>query len=315
MLSHRPFDLRRHPMASRVCNICTSPRTLEEAPEVASVRCNVREFQGETFTVWRCANCRALHSLEDIDYGRYYGRYPIQQQELDFFTRRLFASRLRELVRGGLRRTHSLLDYGCGNGAFVLYLRERGYARAEGYDPYSRRFAAPAVLQRQFDFVVSQDVIEHAPEPLRLLDELIALVQPARGVLAIGTPDAARLRLGDPMEAVGRLHQPYHRHLFAADELARQLGARGLRVTRTVRRWYVDTWFPFLNSTFFFRYVAAAGGMMDAVFEPIRPGVIARSPMLMFYGLLGRAFQPGKDVLLFAARSDAQASDRGTARS
>jgi 2-polyprenyl-3-methyl-5-hydroxy-6-metoxy-1,4-benzoquinol methylase len=286
-------------MASRVCNICSSPRTLEESPEVATVRCNVRDFADEAYTVWRCANCGALHSLEDIDYSRFYRNYPIQRQKLDFFTRRLFASRLRELVKGGLRAEHSVLDYGCGNGAFVMYLRQRGYARAQGYDPYSTHFADPAVLERQFDVVVSQDVIEHAPDPLGFLDEIVALVH-ERGMLAIGTPDAARLRLSDPLDAIGRLHQPYHRHFFTRRELARHLEARGFRVTRTVQRWYVDTWFPFLNSNFLFRYVAAAGGAMDVMLDPLRPLVLIRAPSLIFHGLFGRLRQPGKDILMFA---------------
>jgi 2-polyprenyl-3-methyl-5-hydroxy-6-metoxy-1,4-benzoquinol methylase len=286
-------------MASRVCNICSSPRTLEESPEVATVRCNVRDFADEAFTVWRCANCGALHSLEDIDYSRFYANYPIQRQKLDFYTRRLFASRLRELVKGGFRPEHSVLDYGCGNGAFVMYLRQLGYARAQGYDPYSSHFADPAVLERQFDAVVSQDVVEHAPDPLRFLDEIVALVH-ERGMLAIGTPDAERLSLADPLDAVGRLHQPYHRHFFSRRELTKQLEARGFRVTRTVQRWYVDTWFPFLNSNFLFRYVAVAGGVMDVMLEPLRPLVLVRAPSLVFHGLFGRLLQPGKDILMFA---------------
>lgn len=294
-------------MTNAVCNLCQSPGRLEESPEVASVRCNVREFAGETFTVWRCSHCGALHSLEDIDYGRFYQRYPVQRQKLDFFTRRLFASRLRELSRAGLAPRHSILDYGCGNGAFVTYLRRRGYVGAEGYDPYSQHYADKAVLDREFDFVVAQDVIEHAPDPLGLLDQLMARVQSVHGVLVIGTPDAARLRLADPLEAIGRLHQPYHRHLFTAKGLAEQLEARGFRITRAVHRWYVDTWFPFLNSSFFFRYTAAAGGVMDVGFEPIRPGVILRSPGLVFYGLFGRLFEPGKDIILFATPRDQKA--------
>lgn len=295
-------------MAADICNICDSPGRRATSPEVARVPCNVREFAGETYTVWRCANCGSLHCLEDIDYARFYRHYPVQRQVPDFFTRRLFASRLRQLVKGGLERRHSVLDHGCGNGAFVEYLRSRGYARAEGYDPYSSRYARREVLERRFDYVVSQDVIEHAPEPLAFLDELVARLKPRTGVLAVGTPDAARLRLSDPLEAVGRLHQPYHRHLLASAELVKQLEARGLRVTRRVQRWYVDTWFPFLNSSFFFRYLAAAGGYMDAGFEPIRPGLVLRSPGLLGYGLFGRLLQPGKDVLVFARRNPAAAS-------
>jgi hypothetical protein len=85
-----------------------------------------------------------------------------------------------------------------------------------------------------------------------------------------------------------------------------------------VRRWYVDTWFPFCNSSFLVRYWAATGGTIDASFEPFRIGLVLRSPTLLAHGLFGRASPPRKDVALFARRTapamtpvDAQKKGRG----
>jgi 2-polyprenyl-3-methyl-5-hydroxy-6-metoxy-1,4-benzoquinol methylase len=266
------------------------------------VRANVREFQREEFEIWRCNNCGSIHCLQAIDYERYYRDYPLRRQSLDFFTRLLLSARLRQLVHGGLKRPHSVLDYGCGNGTFVRYLRSRGYAGAEGYEPYSPEFSSRSVLSKRFDFVLSQDVIEHVPDPSSALDELLSLVRPNGGTVAIGTPDASQLNIRDPLDQAGRLHQPFHQHLLSSRQLKQLIQSRGFTVTRTVTRWYADTLFPFLNSNFLFRYVVANGGAIDAMFEPIRLDLVLGSPRLLFYGLFGGLMNPRKDVLVFASR-------------
>lgn len=287
-------------MECRQCNLCENPGLIDDASEVKRIRSNVRQFQNEEFTVWRCSNCGSLHCLEDIDYERYYQDYPLHMQKPDFFTLQLFSSRLRQLVRGGLEQKHSVLDYGCGNGGFVSFLREKGYSSAEGYDPYDESFSNCAVLGQKYDYVISQDVIEHAPDTLSFLDEMLTLVRSGGGIAVIGTPDAANISLHDPIDAVGQLHQPHHRHILAMAQLERLIEARGFRITRSLHRWYVDTWIPFLNSSFFFHYTAAAGGTVDSIFEPIRYPLIFSSPRLLLYGLFGRFMDPRKDSLIFA---------------
>ena len=262
------------------------------------IRSNVRRFHSEVFTVWRCRSCNSLHSLEEIDYDRYYEGYFIHRQRVDFFARRLFSSRLQLLKSVGLGFRHSILDYGCGNGGFVRFLRAQGYVVVDGYDPYSKEFADQSVLRGKYDWILAQDVIEHVAEPLGLLDELASLVRRPGGMLVIGTPDAEGLDLFDPIDAVGQLHQPFHRHIFSGSELTRQLQGRHFEIARSQRRSYVDTWIPFVNSTFLFNYMAAIDGTVDSGFDPIRFGLILRSPRLLVFGLLGRFLGTGKDISL-----------------
>jgi predicted nucleic-acid-binding Zn-ribbon protein len=65
------------------CIFCGTSTAELPAAEAAKVRCNVREFGAETFTVWRCAQCGSLHAREPIDYDRYYRDYPIHR--LNYF--------------------------------------------------------------------------------------------------------------------------------------------------------------------------------------------------------------------------------------
>lgn len=284
---------------NRQCNLCDAPGTYEGAKEVGRVRSNVRRFLDESFTVWRCTNCGSLHSLEDIDYAEYYRDYPMQAQPLDFVARRFFSQRLRQLQAAGVGKNSRILDYGCGNGTFVRFLRERGYDKAEGYDPYSTTFGDPKVLSDRFDVVTSQDVIEHVPDPRAYLEELRAMVKP-RGLLAIGTPDASKLRIDDPLDGVGRLHQPFHRHLLTRDVLASLMTQKNYSVVHEAGRFYVDTWFPFLNSSFLFRYMQSTGGAVEAGFEPIQFGRIMSTPSLLLHGLFGRVLAKAQDTLIIA---------------
>jgi len=281
-----------------ICNVCPGRGRLEEASEVAQVACNVREFHDRHFTVWRCRHCASLHCAEEIDHGQYYRRYPIQGQRADLPTRLLFASRRRQLERGGVRPSHAILDYGCGNGGFVEFLRDRGYAAVNGFDPYSERYADQCTLDRRYDVVMAQDAIEHVPDPGEFLDHVLGLGRTA----VIGTPDAAALDLDDAFDRVGRLHQPYHQHMLSLRALTAMIDARGFAVSRVEHRWYADTLYPFINSRFLFGYVNATGGVIDAAFEPWRADVVLRSARLLLQGLLGGCFNPRKDVVVFAKK-------------
>lgn len=287
-------------MEARTCNVCDIGGRFESSRDVARIASNVRRFRHEAFTVWRCPSCGSLHSLEAIDYARYYDGYFMQRQKMDFFARRLFSSRLGELARGGLSRHQTLLDYGCGNGNFVRFLQHRGYTAAKGYDPYSLEFSDPSVCAGRYDVVNSQDVIEHAPDPAGFLDQLAAMVRRPGGRLALGTPNAEHIDLRDPLDAVGQLHQPFHRHILTSARLVQLMEQRGFRVDRVVPRSYVETCWPFVNSSFLFNYMAAADGTVDSGFDPIRLRLILGSRKLLFYGLFGRLLSPKKDVFVMA---------------
>lgn len=285
---------------TQTCVACDTGARFESSRDVAKIRSNVRRFQHEEFTVWRCPDCGSLHSLEDIDYARYYDGYFIQRQKMDFYARRLFLSRLRQLTKSGISRDQKILDYGCGNGNFVHFLRGQGYQSAQGYDPFSTEFADVSVCAEYYDVVISQDVIEHAPEPWLFLSELSALVRRPGGKLAIGTPNAEHINLRDSVDTVGQLHQPYHRHILTSTRLVKLIERAGFRLDRIVDRSYVDTFWPFVNSTFLFNYMAAVDGTVDSGFDPIQLRLVLGSVKLVFYGLFGGLLAPRKDVFMIA---------------
>lgn len=286
-------------MPYTICEICAGA-CIEDSTDIAQVHSNVRRFRHEKFTVWRCPRCGALHTLEDIDYDKYYNNYFLQNQKPDFFTTRLFHSRLNQLRQGGLKKHHAILDYGCGNGAFVYFLRSQGYLSTHGYDPYSKLFCDHSICDTRFDFVTSQDVIEHTPDPSAFADTLSDLVKRPGGMLAIGTPDARNLLLTDPVDITGQLHQPFHRHILTSRELIRKIETLGFEIKTVLHHSYLDTWIPFINSRFLFNYMTAIDGTVDSGYDPIDYKKILTSPRLLLLGLFGRAFLTRKDILVIA---------------
>lgn len=280
----------------QTCCICAT--STEQAPcvDVARLRCNVREFSDQFFTMWRCAHCHSLHCLESIDFARYYANYPIRRQKYDYFARHIFQRRLQLLVDAGLRKGATLLDYGCGSGYFVRFARSKGI-RAEGYDPYSsEEFSDRSVLERRYDFVTSQDVIEHDEHPGVFLNTLRQYVRPG-GALAIGTPNADRVDLKDPLAPMDAIHVPYHRHLYSQRELELAMGAEGWQIIASRRDSYFDSRFPFVNSAFLVRFFRSRDGTMDSGFDPVGPMHFLRFPSLIFWGLLG-SWAPGSPVAM-----------------
>jgi len=283
----------------RVCELCTGKGQYSSAVEQARVPSHVRCFSHESFTVWRCPVCASLHSLEPINFERYYAEYPFRKHRLDFHTRVAYAKRLRLLRSQGLEFGDAILDYGCGQGLFVDFLRSAGYRRAAGYDPFSPRFADAAVLGEPYDFVVSYDVIEHVPDPREYLRTLVRLVAP-QGKLVLSTPNAAELPITDPNHFPVELSQPYHRHIFSERALLDFCREEGLFPEFRSHRFYFDTLVPTVNTRFMWTYIQKTGGMLDVAVEPPRWGFILRSPELLLWAFLGYVVRmPGNMMFTF----------------
>lgn len=276
------------------CNICGSPRAADV--ETARVRCNVRRFAAESFPVWRCKSCRSIHADVDVDLAHYYAGYPVHAASLNWMLRVTYANLLKRLQRAGLQPGHRVLDYGCGQGLLVQFLKEQGYAQTVGYDPFTEPFRDRAVLQERYDCIVSQDVIEHVDDPRAFLEELSRLALPG-AIVSIGTPDAAALDLADAEDFVHALHQPYHRHILSADALREAGARRGWTLSHYYSTMYNNTLVPTMNPRFALHYVRCHDDVFDLVSEPIRidsPRLF--SPVTLFFALFGYFFDRHTDV-------------------
>lgn len=269
------------------CKVCGHRSTAPGPAELGTVRGNTQRFLTQTFHLWKCPGCASIHNVDPVDLADIYRDYPLNRRRLDIFARGTFGNLLGRLQREGLQTGHSILDYGCGNGVFMQYLRERGFTDVTGYDPYVTGFAA--LPERQFDCVIANDVIEHVLDPRAMVAECTALTRPG-GLLYIGTADSEPVDMADLEPHLMRLHQPFHRVILTEAGLNRLALEPGLTLLRSYRRSYMDRLVPFSNYRFLDEFNRALGHNMDLAFDPDAGKVMMRHPALWFWAFFGYFF-------------------------
>ena len=295
-----------HPKTSKQrleCFICKHRSDPNNESAFATFSCNVRAFKDEKFKVWRCPVCKTIHCLDVVDLPHYYAKYPVAQAVLTLPLSISYRNIYRQLTRHGFSKTHLFLDYGCANGLFIQYLRQRGFTNCHGYDPYGSQegFGNPTTLQQgPFDYILLQDVIEHDEDPNALLSKLDSLLAPG-GYILLATPNATNIDLSQSnvSDFYNEVHVPYHLHLFTPEALE-SLGCRqGWKAVDYFDRPYHDTpWFA-VNTRAWNEYQRLGDGTLNVVYEPIKPWKALTSYKFWFYAIFGYwfSYQTGMAVM------------------
>jgi SAM-dependent methyltransferase len=196
-----------------------------------------------SFSVRRCPGCLQLQTvplLSDAELPALYATYyPRRQIDIDAL--------LRQVGEPGVPRARigrwwsgtdnqgqyaakpgmTVLDYGCGAGLSLLELRKLG---ADGYgleaDPNVRQVVDALKLRIhigsidddpfpgvRFDLIVLNQVLEHIPQPDRLLAKLTARLN-AGGQVALSFPNSASFYARRFGRDWINWHIPYHLHHF-----------------------------------------------------------------------------------------------------
>lgn len=258
-----------------------------------------RATRKETYSLYKCSWCESLNAIDSVLFDQIYQDYPLKHQRYDFFTNCLFKSRLSLLKELGLKKEHSILDFGCGSGLFVKFLLEKGF-QAKGYDPYNILFSDNTFRSQKFDYVISQDVFEHFDSPRDFISEVKTIVKES-GKIVIGFPFSDYIDLKKSVDIVGVLHQPFHRFIPSKRGVLHFFEDSDLVVDQVLDRNYMDTIFPFANSVFLFHYFISGQGCLDIGFEPIKISHFIKNPWLLFWGLFGYFFKR-KQFLLVSAK-------------
>ncbi len=282
------------------CEVCEQGQ-YSPAVEQRSINSNVRAFKNESFRVWRCPNCQSIHSLDIVDVTPYYKNYPLFNRDYTLRTTLSLNSLFRQLCSAGLKKTSSILDYGCYEGNFIRFLKSKGYNNCHGYNPNSDQFNDLSVLCRTYDFVISNDNFEYEEKPKEYFKKLTDLIAPG-GVIAVKAVEATNINLSSQSSEIPHfMHQPYNIHILSGKALQSLAQQSGLSVVSTHNLSYNDTYFPAINWKFASAYLNSFDNTVDVAFEPPRLDVVLRSPKLIFYALFGRFFSknPIEMILIF----------------
>ncbi len=145
-----------------------------------------------------------------------------------------------------------ILDIGCGPGWILSSLDSKwdkyGIEISKFASNHASQFAKihcgtlEDYVERDFDVIIMNHVIEHIPEPISALTKIHSILKKG-GIFIIGTPDfdsGAARRFGKNFRL---LHDPTHVSLFSLDSMQRFLRDHGFKIK------YVE--FPFFDTVWF----------------------------------------------------------------
>jgi SAM-dependent methyltransferase len=196
----------------------------------------------EEFAIDVCSGCGLAQTVPQPDQlAPYYGQEYYGNRHA--FTASYCARRRLRFVRRatGGAANRSLLDVGCGDGAFLLAAKQKGWnVIGTEMQPQMARNSGLRVFEvleetaalGPFDCVTLWHSLEHLKDPLQSLKTIRSLLSP-KGTVLIAVPDFG----GFQARLFGRrwfhLDVPRHLYHFSKEALVSTLRLAGLEVTRT----------------------------------------------------------------------------------
>jgi hypothetical protein len=141
--------------------------------KLSSIKCFVcnetanNSFIKEGEQYYQCSSCKSVFSKELNNSYMVGGTCEIERNNNNQL-------RLERLVSIGAKISSSILDYGCGNGLFIKYLKTLNY-NCDGYDRYNSDYQI--VIQKKYDYINMVEIIEHLTYPYNELDEVYDLLK------------------------------------------------------------------------------------------------------------------------------------------
>ena len=110
--------------------------------------------------------------------------------------KRRFADILREIRSEFKSKNIEILDFGCGNGNFLNYLKKKGYNKLSGYELYLNEIKKNKIfitnqlkkLKKTYNIITLNHVLEHVENPLKTIQKVKSLLKPD-GFIIIEVPD------------------------------------------------------------------------------------------------------------------------------
>ena len=249
---------------------------------------------GRAFFLAHCPDCQFscvtnpradFDAIYDESYYRGEGVDPLVDYEQEMFDNKTIRQyEWRGVLKAvgsiaGVVQQSAWLDFGCGLGGFVRFLRGRGFERAYGFD---EGYAASALKEAEipslspgelaqsagrFDVVTAIEVLEHAVDPVGMLRTIASVLRPG-GLLFVTTGNARPFR--DRLSRWPYVQPDVHVSYFEPETLARAMKLAGLAPAFPG---YVEGWNDIIRYKVLKELGVRRGGIVDAV---VPWGIVAR---------------------------------------
>lgn len=236
------------------------------------IQCTDTLVSQRVFCIQQCSDCQLLLTNPRPDtktIGQYYQSDAYISHDdtrtglMDIAYRTVRTHTLRQkekLIREATRQTRSVLDFGCGTGAFLETCQQKGWV-IHGYEPDAdaRKLAAARVKQpiindvsdisavEPFDVITLWHVLEHVADLTKTIKLLSRSVQVGGSlIIAVPNPKAADAkRFGEHWAAYD---VPRHLYHFAPDVLKRLVEKEGFSLEKQIPMKF-DAYYISLMST------------------------------------------------------------------
>jgi len=227
------------------CPVCRSHCLTKRFSTIRYIRYSRCRVCGFTFSNPVPAN-ETLESFYNSQFYLNYRKFEENRMERDpYYSISMYTDMSRLANWLGTDKSITILDYGCGTGAFLAFLRDKyGFQNVEGIELSNagviigtHKFRLPLVsskreLQRRsYDCVLLLEVIEHVPNPDIFFEEVVNFVKPGGSIL-ITTPAVDNL-LGLLMPAFcPHFTGPSHISMFTEKSISLLLSRFGFGIER-----------------------------------------------------------------------------------
>jgi len=175
--------------------------------------------------------------IGDAAFAGLFGLFPVRRAEIDAIYRHLPSM------------PSDVLDYGCGNGEFMVRAAALGHraigvdfdpaavttARNRGLAVFEPSAQQSAEFAGRFDLITAVHVVEHVPDPLVLLRDFRGWLKPG-GQLFLEMPNAGAAGLGTHGKFWRGLEAPRHFSLPSEAGLRHALGQAGFELVMIGQR-------------------------------------------------------------------------------
>lgn len=183
---------------NHACRLCGGIIRKKIIPDIFTV-------YNDSFTLQICENCSfvTIHPMpSDKTLQRYYDQnyWHAEGKENDFITDTLYKLRMMNIVTAIQNQAQpdaKILDWGCGDGAFIRLLRAHGY-RCFGIDAYREELNSPYIRnatidntgfpEAHFDVITCLHVLEHVDNPLNSIEKALQLLKTG-GLMIVEVPN------------------------------------------------------------------------------------------------------------------------------